>query len=199
MSEQNPTDSSATRRGEEETPLVSRSTSPRTAGSRSGGKRQPRQTTAEPKRVGIVLRIAPVESQQSEPPKPVAETPTPPALSLPPSQDANLQTPKTPETSEHKTRTEAEPQQIPARMLNEFVYCQRLFYYEFVEGVFVESVDTLRGGAIHQRVDSGSGALPKAKGKSEADKPKEGTMCLTSLGSNPRAFTCSIAANDGSM
>jgi hypothetical protein len=23
-------------------------------------------------------------------------------------------------------------------MLNEFVYCQRLFYYEFVEGVFVE-------------------------------------------------------------
>ena len=29
-------------------------------------------------------------------------------------------------------------------MMNEFVYCQRLFYYEFVEGVFVESVDTLR-------------------------------------------------------
>ncbi|HZM03009.1 MAG TPA: CRISPR-associated protein Cas4, partial [Candidatus Saccharimonadales bacterium] len=57
-------------------------------------------------------------------------------------------------------------------MLNEFVYCQRLFYYEFVEGVFVESVDTLRGEAIHKRVDSGSGALPKAKRKSDADKPK---------------------------
>ena len=60
-------------------------------------------------------------------------------------------------------RREAEPQQIPARMLNEFVYCQRLFYYEFVEGVFVENADTLRGGALHQRVDSGTGALPKAK------------------------------------
>ncbi|MBU6409589.1 MAG: CRISPR-associated endonuclease Cas1 [Verrucomicrobia bacterium] len=58
-------------------------------------------------------------------------------------------------------------------MLNEFVYCQRLFYYEFVEGVFVASADTLRGGAIHQRVDSGSGALPKARKKSESDKPKE--------------------------
>jgi len=67
---------------------------------------------------------------------------------------------------------ELEPQQIPARMLNEFVYCQRLFYYEFVEGVFVESVDTLRGGAIHQRVDSGNGSLPKAKKKAETDKSK---------------------------
>ncbi|MGI8604403.1 MAG: CRISPR-associated endonuclease Cas4g/Cas1g [Verrucomicrobiales bacterium] len=55
-------------------------------------------------------------------------------------------------------------------MMNEFVYCQRLFYYEFVEGVFVESVDTLRGDAIHKRVDSGSGALPAAKTKKKAEK-----------------------------
>jgi len=68
---------------------------------------------------------------------------------------------------------DSEPQPIPARMLSEFVYCQRLFYYEFVEGVFVESADTMRGEAIHQRVDSGSGALPKAKKKSETEKPKE--------------------------
>ncbi len=61
---------------------------------------------------------------------------------------------------------------IPARMLNEFVYCPRLFYYEFVEGVFVESADTLRGDAIHQRVDSGSGALPAARKKSPAIKKK---------------------------
>ncbi len=61
---------------------------------------------------------------------------------------------------------------IPARMLNEFVYCPRLFYYEFVESVFVESADTLRGAAIHQRVDSGTGALPKAGGKSGSRKQK---------------------------
>ena len=28
---------------------------------------------------------------------------------------------------------------IPAGMLNEFVYCPRLFYYEFVEGMFVRT------------------------------------------------------------
>ncbi len=68
----------------------------------------------------------------------------------------------------------ASPDTIPARMLNEFVYCQRLFYYEFVEGVFVESADTVRGDAIHQRVDSGNGAMPAAKTKpaqKAADKP----------------------------
>jgi len=65
------------------------------------------------------------------------------------------------------------PQAIPARMMNEFVYCQRLFYYEFVEGVFVESADTLRGDSIHQRVDSGSGALPAAKQKAKAEKPND--------------------------
>jgi len=53
------------------------------------------------------------------------------------------------------------PDPIPARMLNEFVYCPRLFYYEHVEGVFVENADTARGAVIHQRVDAGKGNLPK--------------------------------------
>lgn len=52
------------------------------------------------------------------------------------------------------------PEPLPARMLNEFVYCPRLFYYEFVEGVFVHNADTLRGVAVHTRVDAGSGAMP---------------------------------------
>lgn len=51
---------------------------------------------------------------------------------------------------------------IPARMLNEFVYCPRLFYYEFVEGVFADNADTIRGRALHRRVDGGSGELPPA-------------------------------------
>lgn len=45
-------------------------------------------------------------------------------------------------------------------MLNEFVYCPRLFYIEHVEGVFLENADTLRGEGLHRRVDTGSGALP---------------------------------------
>ncbi|GAB4253609.1 MAG: CRISPR-associated endonuclease Cas1 [Candidatus Methylacidiphilales bacterium] len=51
---------------------------------------------------------------------------------------------------------------IPARMLNEFVYCPRLFYYEHVEGVFLHNADTFKGKATHQRVDGGSGGLPPA-------------------------------------
>ena len=47
---------------------------------------------------------------------------------------------------------------LPARALNEFVYCPRLFYYEFVEGIFVESADTLRGASVHRRVDTGYGS-----------------------------------------
>lgn len=52
---------------------------------------------------------------------------------------------------------------IPARMLNEFVYCPRLFYYEFVEGLFAHNSDTLAGAAAHKRVDSGKGELPPPK------------------------------------
>ena len=62
---------------------------------------------------------------------------------------------------------------LPARMLNEFVYCPRLFYYEHVEGVFVESADTVKGAALHARVDKGKGALPQATSASgEGDEAK---------------------------
>lgn len=108
---------------------------------------QPRESTTEPRQLKIVVRVAPTETPSSEPPMPPAEILAPPVTSPPPSQDANLETPAPPETSERKLRAEAEPQQIPARMMNEFVYCQRLFYYEFVEGVFVESVDTSHSSA----------------------------------------------------
>jgi CRISP-associated protein Cas1 len=50
---------------------------------------------------------------------------------------------------------------LPARMLNEFIYCPRLFYYEHVEGVFLHNADTKRGAAEHTRVDAGKGDLPE--------------------------------------
>ncbi len=56
------------------------------------------------------------------------------------------------------------PDLLPARMLNEFVYCPRLFYYEWVEGVFESSADTLEGQAKHSRVDTEPGAMPAADG-----------------------------------
>jgi len=70
-----------------------------------------------------------------------------------------------------ESRSKPEEQVIPARMLNEFVYCQRLFYYEFVEGVFVESADTIKGTSIHKKVDSGKGDMPEKSRKRTAPKP----------------------------
>src|ERR1022692_2805401 len=54
------------------------------------------------------------------------------------------------------------PDYLPARMVNEFAYCPRLFFYEWVEGLFAESVDTVEGSIQHRRVDSKATALPDA-------------------------------------
>ena len=61
------------------------------------------------------------------------------------------------------------PDYLPARMINEFVYCPRLFYYEQVEGVFVESADTVEGSAQHKRVDKEGQSAPAPA--EETEKP----------------------------
>ena len=60
------------------------------------------------------------------------------------------------------TVKEESPDYLPARMVNEFVYCPRLFFYEWVDGLFRESADTVEGSAQHARVDWGATALPEA-------------------------------------
>ena len=50
---------------------------------------------------------------------------------------------------------------VPARMVNEWVYCPRLAYLEWVEGEWAESGDTAEGRRAHGRVDEGGGRLPK--------------------------------------
>ncbi len=52
------------------------------------------------------------------------------------------------------------PELLPARMLNEFVYCPRLFHLEWVQKQWTESVDTLAGAHEHRRVDKEKGDLP---------------------------------------
>ena len=50
---------------------------------------------------------------------------------------------------------------LPARMVNEFQYCPRLAYLEWVQGEWAESADTVEGRGVHRRVDRGPGALPE--------------------------------------
>lgn len=54
------------------------------------------------------------------------------------------------------------PDYLPARMVNEFAYCPRLFFYEWVEGLFAESLDTVEGSVQHKRVDAKATALPES-------------------------------------
>ena len=54
------------------------------------------------------------------------------------------------------------PDYLPARMVNEFAYCPRLFFYEWVDGLFAESVDTVEGSFQHKRVDAKATALPQS-------------------------------------
>jgi CRISPR-associated protein Cas1 len=54
------------------------------------------------------------------------------------------------------------PEQIPARMVNEYAYCPRLFYLEHVQGEWAHSADTLDGRFVHRRVDREEGRVPAA-------------------------------------
>jgi CRISPR-associated protein Cas1 len=49
---------------------------------------------------------------------------------------------------------------IPARMVNEFVYCPRLAYLMWTQGEWAETGDTVEGKRVHGRVDRPSAPLP---------------------------------------
>lgn len=52
------------------------------------------------------------------------------------------------------------PDLVPARMVNEYAYCPRLAYLEWVQGEWADSADTLEGRFRHRVVDREGGRLP---------------------------------------
>jgi len=54
----------------------------------------------------------------------------------------------------------AETPLVPVRMVNEYVYCPRLAFLEWVDGEWADSADTEEGRRAHVRLDAGSGTLP---------------------------------------
>ncbi|MEX1042312.1 MAG: CRISPR-associated protein Cas4, partial [Pirellulaceae bacterium] len=77
---------------------------------------------------------------------------------------------------------QAQDSPLPARMVNEYVYCPRLFYYEHVEGVFAHNVETIQGSHIHKGVDRKEDDLPPAAELLETDRPAK--MRSVTLSSN---------------
>jgi len=68
--------------------------------------------------------------------------------------------------------TQILPQTVPARMVNEFVYCPRLAYPEWVQGDWADNADTAEGRFTHRAVDRPSGALPPPDQPEEAQIEK---------------------------
>jgi CRISPR-associated endonuclease Cas1/CRISPR-associated protein Cas4 len=56
---------------------------------------------------------------------------------------------------------------VPVRMINEYVYCPRLAFLEWVDGEWANSGDTEEGRRVHVRVDAGGGRLPDPAGIDE--------------------------------
>lgn len=59
------------------------------------------------------------------------------------------------------------PDLVPVRMLNEFVYCPRLFYLEWVQGEWADNAHTEDGRFVHRRADKKAGNV----GAPEDEKP----------------------------
>ncbi len=58
------------------------------------------------------------------------------------------------------TTDEVADELLAARMLNEFVYCPRLFYFEWVDDRWADSADTEHGRFAHRAVDKPVGTVP---------------------------------------
>jgi CRISPR-associated protein Cas1 len=74
------------------------------------------------------------------------------------------------------------PPPIPARMLNEFVYCPRLGYLMWVQGEFAESADTVEGKIKHRRVDKKADPLPKTPEETETIHARSVWLTSEALG-----------------
>ena len=69
------------------------------------------------------------------------------------------------------TNDEREQPLLPVRRLHNFVYCPRLFYFQWVENTFVENADTVAGSSLHRHVDTATqlkAELPELVGSGTA-------------------------------
>src|SRR6185437_13919078 len=57
---------------------------------------------------------------------------------------------------------------LPVRRLHNFIYCPRLFYFQWVENIFQENADTVAGSHLHRNVDKPS----KLEDPKELDLPE---------------------------
>lgn len=69
---------------------------------------------------------------------------------------------------------------LPARMVNEYQYCPRLAYLEWVQGEWADSSDTVEGRYSHRRVDKPSGDLPDPNAGTAGERIHARSLTLSS-------------------
>lgn len=88
---------------------------------------------------------------------------------------------------------------LPARMVNEYQYCPRLAYLEWVQGEWADSADTVEGRAKHRRTDRKGGSLPPADELDEHEKLHARSLTLSSNRLGLIAKMDLVEADDGTV
>ncbi len=88
---------------------------------------------------------------------------------------------------------------VPARMVNEYQYCPRLAYLEWVQGEWAESADTVEGRYAHRHVDRDGGTLPPPGEVGGDDKLHARSVTLSSDTLGLIAGMDLIESEDGSV
>ena len=71
---------------------------------------------------------------------------------------------------------------VPARMVNEYQYCPRLAYLEWVQGEWADSADTVEGRHAHRRVNRDGGKMPAPREVAEKLHARSVTLSSERLG-----------------
>jgi CRISPR-associated protein Cas1 len=88
---------------------------------------------------------------------------------------------------------------VPARMVNEYIYCPRLAYLMWVQGEWSDSADTTEGRVRHRRVDAGSGTFPTAADLAGNDRLHARALTLASDRLGVIAKVDAVEVDDGTV
>jgi CRISPR-associated protein Cas1 len=84
------------------------------------------------------------------------------------------------DSTQDSANTDQDRSYLPARMINEFIYCPRLFYLEHVDGLFSHNADTIEGIVKHKRVDQKTDELPDAESLQSHERIHARSVTLSS-------------------
>ncbi len=87
------------------------------------------------------------------------------------------------------------PKHVPARMINEVLYCERLMHLEWVQGEFADNFFTVDGRSVHRRADDPKGALPEPDGEYDPAQIRSLWLASDRLGITAKIDVVDVSAD----